>query len=292
MRAAKSDKNYDAEPRYIHLDLVDVPIKDDLRSMSEPLYSLTKKPNTRPLTFHTPTEKVTINPGVHGLPTIYDKDIVIYCMSQLAALKRRGGHASADVKFTLHEIMVATNRDASARGYNALKMALKRLNGTRFVVESKEDSHPRIYAFNILEWFRIVEASNGRMVWVEATLSKFVVEAAEQSRILTLHRDYFRIPSPIARRIYEIARRHCGDNHQWTFRLITLKELVATKQPLRNFRLLIGRMAKENNLPDYTLTFKDDKLTFHKRNTGGHVAPRTCTGPATAQVRDINPTSW
>ena len=28
--------------------------------------------------------------------------------------------------------------------------------------------------------------------------------------MLTLHRDYFRLRKPIERRIYELARKHCG----------------------------------------------------------------------------------
>ena len=59
--------------------------KHDLASMEHPLFSLSTRPDRRILTYaHNGTE-VTITPSVKGRATIFDADILIFCISQLTA---------------------------------------------------------------------------------------------------------------------------------------------------------------------------------------------------------------
>jgi len=47
------------------------------------------------------------------------------------------------------------------------------------------------------------------------TLLDMIIEAIkERKNVLTLHRDYFRLRKPIQRRIYELARKHCGNQEE------------------------------------------------------------------------------
>jgi len=59
------------------LDIQDVLPKDDLASMEHPLFSLATKPDMRHLEYRSGDNVLKIMPSGIGLPTIFDKDILI-----------------------------------------------------------------------------------------------------------------------------------------------------------------------------------------------------------------------
>ena len=54
------------------------------------------------------------------------------------------------------------------------------------------------------------ETRDGKMQEIEITLSDWVYDAIENNNVLTLSRQYFQLRKPIERRLYELARKHCG----------------------------------------------------------------------------------
>ena len=72
------------------LDLSDVVPKDDTASMEHPLFSLATKPDMRHLEYRSSDTVLKIVPSGRGLPTIKDKDILIFCISQLMQKKNKG----------------------------------------------------------------------------------------------------------------------------------------------------------------------------------------------------------
>jgi len=105
--------------------------KDDLASMEHPLFSLSTRPDRRILNYaHNGTE-ITVVPSVKGLATLFDKDILIYCISQLMAALNAGREVTRYLRLTAHDLMVATNRETSGDGYARLREAFERLAGTR-----------------------------------------------------------------------------------------------------------------------------------------------------------------
>src|ERR1700723_464063 len=71
-------------------DVLDAIPKDDMASMEYPIFSLATKADTRVLRYEHRNVIVEIAPSVKGLATIYDKDILIYCISQVMAKKNPG----------------------------------------------------------------------------------------------------------------------------------------------------------------------------------------------------------
>ncbi|MEL7114952.1 MAG: replication initiator protein A, partial [Pseudomonadota bacterium] len=59
--------------------------KDDMASMEHPVFSLSTRPDRRVLSYAHAGIRVEITPSVKGLATIHDKDVLIYCISQLVA---------------------------------------------------------------------------------------------------------------------------------------------------------------------------------------------------------------
>ncbi|MFN3847737.1 MAG: replication initiator protein A, partial [Paracoccaceae bacterium] len=66
-------------------DIFDALPKDDMASMEHPIFSLSTRPDRRILSYSHNGVDVTVVPSVRGLATLFDKDILIYCISQLMA---------------------------------------------------------------------------------------------------------------------------------------------------------------------------------------------------------------
>jgi plasmid replication initiation protein len=64
-------------------DILDWALKDDRASMEHPFFSLAKKPDIRIRRYEHNGVSVTVTPSVLGIATIWDKDILIYAISQL-----------------------------------------------------------------------------------------------------------------------------------------------------------------------------------------------------------------
>ena len=111
-------------------DVLDAIPKDDMASMEHPIFSLATRPDTRVLRYEQGGTTIEIAPSVRGLATIHDKDILIYCISQLIA-KMNGGEApNRTLHITAYDLLVSTNRETSGDGYRRLKEAFERLRGT------------------------------------------------------------------------------------------------------------------------------------------------------------------
>ena len=100
--------------------------KHDLASMEHPLFSLSTRPDRRILTYaHNGTE-VTITPSVKGRATIFDADILIFCISQLTAALNAGREVARTLTLTAHDLLSATGRETSGDGYRRLRDAFER----------------------------------------------------------------------------------------------------------------------------------------------------------------------
>src|ERR1017187_8027044 len=112
-------------------DVADAILKDDMASMEHPFFSLSKKPDTTIRRYENGDRWVEVVPSVKGLATIYDKDILIYCISQLIAKINEGVAPSPYVKIVAKDLLVFVNRSIGGKDYDALVDALQRLDGTR-----------------------------------------------------------------------------------------------------------------------------------------------------------------
>src|ERR1700685_4554970 len=66
-------------------DVTDAIPKDDMGSMEHPIFSLATNQDLKLREYEHNGVKITVTPSVLGLATIHDKDILIYCISQLVA---------------------------------------------------------------------------------------------------------------------------------------------------------------------------------------------------------------
>jgi plasmid replication initiation protein len=254
-------------------DLSTWSLKDDHHSMEHPFFSLSKNPDCGIKRYEHNGNTLVITPSIVGMPTIWDKDILIYCCSQLVEGMKRGREPAQVVRLTAYDLLVSTNRSVGIRGYELLRRAFERLRGVSIVTNIVTGGVEIEHGFGLIEWWKIIKRSpvDNRMVGVELKLSDWLYNAVKNFEVLTLNRDYFRLDGGVERRVYELCRKHCGNQPSWSIGLELLYKKSGSKAPFRNFRIAIKKLADSNHLPDYRLSFdaKADKLRVYLRSRSG-----------------------
>ena len=229
--------------------------KDDMASMEHPLFTLATQPDRRILRYEHGEATIEVTPSVKGLATIHDKDVLIFCISQLMAALNEGRAVAPTLQLCAHDLLVATRRDTSGDGYRRLREAFERLSGTRIVTNIATGGIETTRGFGLIDSWEIVrKARGGRMILVTVTLSDWIWRSVVSKSVLTLSRDYFGLRKPLERRVYEIARKHCGRQPDWRIGLETLLKKTGSTSPRRVFRRMIRDIAGEDTLPDYSLS--------------------------------------
>ena len=274
-------------------DFLGPPPKDDMASMEHPLFTLATRPDRRILRYSHGEAEIEVTPSVKGLPTIHDKDVLIFCVSQLMAAVNAGRPTSAVLRLKAHDLLRATNRETSGDGYRRLREALERLSGTRVVTNLATGGIETTRGFGLIDGWEIVRrARMGRMILVTVVLSDWIYRSVLSKSVLTLSRDYFLLRKPLERRVYEIARKHCGRQTEWRVGLETLLKKSGSTSPRRVFRKMIRDMAADDALPDYSLALGEDDIVLIRSrgrlDAGAGEAPRL--GPdAHARAREAAP---
>jgi plasmid replication initiation protein len=164
----------------------------------------------------------------------------------------------------------------------ALIEALDRLEGTRIRTNIVTGENEQIDGFGLIDTssIRRKHGLDGRLLWCEIKLSDWVFNAIRAQEVLTLHRDYFRLRKPIERRVYELARKHCGQQDEWRVRLVTLLKKSGSQSPEKRFRQMIRHLVNHGHLPDYSVSFDPDSdmVTFRNRGTMTAALPSSWGG--------------
>ncbi|WP_349294655.1 replication initiator protein A (plasmid) [Thioclava sp. 'Guangxiensis'] len=248
-------------------DILDALPKGDLATMEHPIFSLSTRPDRRILSYEHNGVAIEVTPSMKGLATIHDKDILLFCVSQLMAAINAGRAVSRRLTLRAHDLLIATNRETSGDAYRRLGEAFERLAGTRIRTNIATADIEITSGFGLIESWEIVrKARGGRMVSVAVTLSDWLYRAILSKSVLTLSRDYFKLRKPLERRIYELARKHCGRQESWRISIDTLLKKSGSASPRRVFRKMIRDMIEADTLPDYMITEEPgDLVRFHLR---------------------------
>lgn len=246
-------------------DIFDATPKSDIASMEHPLFSLSTRPDFTVKEYRHGEKYLNIHPSKEGCATVHDRDILIYCISQLMAAVKQGRKASRVLKIQAKDLMQTTNRATTGGGYKLLKKALSRLKGTVMETNITSGGMTRADEFSLVDRVEFIRDKEGRMTELQITLSDWVFNAIKEKGgdLLTLSRDYFRLRKPLERRLYEIARKHCGQkNDEWRFKIETLHEKTGSRSTLAEFRRMLVKIIDENaeheHIPDYTFTRDGD----------------------------------
>lgn len=265
-------------------DVLDAIPKDDMASMEHPMFTLATRPDMRTVHYEHNGNTVSILPSAVGLATIHDKDILIYCVSQLIAKINREEPVGRTVYLKAYDLLSWSNRQISGDGYQRLIAALDRLAGTRIKTNIKAGDEVITESFGLINEYRVVRnVETGVMSEIKITLSDWLFKMVQGKSVLTLHRDYFRLRKPLERRIYEIARKHCGSQPRFKLSIDILHKKSGSAGNIRLFRQTLRELEASNHLPDYVIELVNDGVVFHHRD---HL-PKL--GAAKAKVPYVDP---
>jgi Replication initiator protein A len=256
-----------AQGDFFVCDIFDAAPKGDMASMAHPIFTLSTKPDTKKRRYVAADGKsyVEVRPNVIGLATVHDRDVLIYCISQVMAALNDGKTVHRTLRFKAYDLLVATNRPVAGTGYSGLKAALERLQGTQIETNICTGGIEQIDGFSLIDRYRIVrETRDGRMLDLEVTLSDWVFNAIAGDDVLTLNRRYFQLRKPLERRLYELGRKQCGKQSEWKCGLEKLQARTGSTSSEKEFKRLVKDICKadeeHSHMPDYSFRLVGDIL--------------------------------
>lgn len=272
------------QPDFFICDIFDAAPKSDTASMEHPLFTLSTKPDYTPRAYKNGDKELKLGPSPIGLATVHDRDILIYCISQCMARLNSSQPVHKTMRFNAHDLLKTTNRATNDRGYELFRAALKRLQGTQIETNITTGGKEQWEVFSFIDNAKTIkESRDGRMQAIEITLSDWVFNAIHEKSgdILTISRDYFRLRKPLERRLYELARKCCGQNAKWRFKVETLHHRTGSTSTLKEFRRMVKAIiedhAKHGHIPDYSFELEGDLVTIRPRRQFTEVYTETDT---------------
>ena len=118
--------------------------------------------------------------------------------------------------------------------------------------------------------------------YCEIRISRWLMRAIEANEVVSISRDYFRLRRPLERRLYEIARKHCGHKAKWQIGLANLQDKTGSNAPLKKFRLNLREINTADVTPFYRFELTPDDLVV--------VCPRKA--PAARLTTSIKLPDW
>lgn len=252
------------EPDFFVCDVFDAAFKGDRASMEHPIFSLSKKPDMATRRYENAGKWCEVRPSSKGLATVFDRDVLIYCISQCIARINENLPISRTLRFKAYDLLIATNRDVKGggRAYKLLREAFERLQGTQIATNIVTGGVEQFDVFSLIDRARVVrETRDGRMIEVEITLSDWVFNAISEREVLTLNRRYFQLARPLERRLYELARKHVGDQAEFRISIEKLHRKSGSQSTLREFKRLLRSVidddAAHDHMPEYRFEIDD-----------------------------------
>lgn len=257
--AANADTSDDADQLDLFLGELFAPAsKDDLGSMEHPLFSLKKSRDLQTRRYDHNGYFVEVRPGTKGAATIWDKDVLIYLCTLMRQTLDRGEPIPDRFEVSAADLLRAIQRGDSGRDYTALYGALDRLMGTEISTNlptglEGPDEENVVWKFHFLEDAIVLrDRRTKRLTRLLFRPSEWFRKQVLAEHLLTIDPRYFALTGGIERRLYELARKHCGTQAHWTIKLATLHKKMGSTRELRFFRRDLRELADAAGTPYFT----------------------------------------
>ena len=141
-------------------------------------------------------------------------------------------------------------------------------------IETNGISHTK--GFSLLDSYDIaVKTKTGKIASLEIKVCDWLYGAIwnDTQEMLSINRDYFKLEGGIERRLYELARKHCGSQPFWKVNMETLWKKSGSQGNLREFRRKVFKGQVDlGTLPDYRVELHpvEDQVIFYSKH---HKAP-------------------
>ncbi|MFT8945969.1 MAG: replication initiator protein A [Acetobacter aceti] len=233
-------------------------MRGDRALMEFPFFSLSKTPRREPIMYDDGRVSIKVSPGERGIATIWDKDVLIYVTSLLNAQIERGLTPSRTVAFAASDFLRVADRGTSGRAYSQFKDALFRLRSTTITTTISAAGEQEDRGFGWIDSWRLIRRTGqkgGKITEaVEVTLNDWMYRAIlRERRVLSMDQEYFSLSMALERRIYELVRKHLGQQDSWAIMLPRLAEKIGTERDLRKLRAELNQIIKKDSLIRYRM---------------------------------------
>lgn len=250
--------------------------KGERHTMEHPFFSLSKNKDTKPRRYESPDGKaqLEIMPSGYGIPTIWDKDLLIYTATLIREAMNKGtlGSENKAIRIDTANFMEATVKGDGTRQRKAIIDALDRLNGCAIKTTVETNGTSYTDGFTLLDSYRIaVKTKTGKVAALDIKVCDWLYGAIwnDTQEMLSINRDYFKLEGGIERRLYELARKHCGNQPFWKVGMETLWKKSGSQSTLKLFRSKIFKGQVDlGTLPDYRVQLKPelDQVWFFSKH--------------------------
>jgi plasmid replication initiation protein len=237
------------------VDIADVSIKDARHTMTAPFLSLSKRPRFKPIEYTDRNgNEVKISGGApHGIATIWDFDIMLWLFGQIRLMIERGEEPTRYIGFHPYDCLKGVKRHSGKSQYTQLEGALTRLWNTRIATNIDND-HPQGEGAGWLDNVKFHRhPESKRLMHIEVWVNEWIFhKAVDETKILTIHPDYFMLTGGIARFLYRTARKMAGrQKNGWVISMRRLFEQSGADDP-KHFAQSVRQIADlSKDFPEY-----------------------------------------
>ena len=230
--------------------------------MEFPFFDLSKRSRTKAITFDDGKVKISVKAPDGNIATIYDKDILIYIASLMVAKINNGETPGQTFTFTAHDYMRVTGKNSSGRGYEQIVGAIERLQGTQIKTNIETGGQGQTGFFSWLEKghinYTVNKGGKKMMKSITIRVCDFIYRSIlTDGRFLTYHPAYFDL-APLERRVYEIARKHCGRQDGFKISLGKMHAKTGSDAALRTFKKNLTEIIERDSIPEYMIGIVGD----------------------------------
>lgn len=237
-------------------------VKGERSVMAFPFFALSKGRRMQPICYADDYVSIEVRPSQTGVATIYDKEILLYIASLLVSQMKRQETPSQEYQFTAHDFIRVIGANRSARSYQRIHGALERLQGTQIKTNIEAGGEGEDGFFSWVSEAKMSYTKNAdgskRLSKVKVRLCDWLYRAIiKDQKILTYDSTYFQL-SPIERRLYELARVHCGQQRFFHIGLAKLQKKVGSEDRPAKFKSALREVEARQPIPEYDLVVVDD----------------------------------
>lgn len=269
MRPAPANDN---QPDFFVPSLYDIPVKDGVDLMDVAVFRLSKR-NMRKgdvLRYALHGAEVEVTAGGYGMASVWDYDLVLMCISNLAEAVRRhragkGEPPSRTFRPHVKELLKFCRLSDGGRQHATVEQALDRLKNTTVKI-SRTNKNAKLRAtsgFGLIETYKVISRTDsGHVATIEIVIPEWIFEAVvkhDNPQILTVNPDYFLIEKGLGRFVYRLARKSAGaETARYLFK--TIHERSGSASSFKEFCRMLRQLVAANDLPDFHLAEETGKV--------------------------------
>jgi plasmid replication initiation protein len=239
--------------------------KNDRNLMVYAWFGLNREKQTELPVYDDGEVRIEVTGTKHGVANIWDAELLIYLASIIQERINLGMVPEPLVSFAAHDFFRITETKPGGSSYDRLDEGLARLRGTLIRTNIETGGEGETEGFGWIDSYKI-QYRRGRegekiMKAVQVRICDWLFRAiVKDRRMLTYDPRYFKL-SPLEKRLYEIARAHCGNQNGFKINLLKLHRRIGTTMEPRYFKAELVKMAKRKNpLPEYGFMLVDPRL--------------------------------